>query len=106
MFWGDMMKKKLDMRTHKSILSITLLVTIIISILFADRVISISGDESLIILIFGLLFSSFLIVLLMFSVLLRTRDELHEMHEENQRQFHELQERVKGKSVSKMRNKK
>jgi len=88
-------EKKLDMFAHKLILSITLLVTLFISLCYGRLVFLEQGGDSLLILVFGLLFIVFVLAILSISMLFRTRDELHVMHEENRQQFQSIQERLR-----------
>ena len=86
------------MRSHKAILSVTLLVALFIALLFAEYAASLPGDP-LPILLFGTVFLLFVLAIVTISVLFRLRDETHAMHEENRQQFHNLHERLKAGAV-------
>lgn len=90
------MRKKLDMKHHKILLSITLLVLLIIGIIFGSYLASVSpAPNALAIMSFGLSILFLTLLLFVTSLLIRTRDELHAMHEENRQHFHNVHERIK-----------
>jgi membrane protein YdbS with pleckstrin-like domain len=89
------MRKKLDMRHHKILLSIVLFVFLIISMIFGGYLHAAStGVPILEISTFALVLLLFGFLLLTVSLVIRTRDELHVMHEENRQHFHNVHERV------------
>ena len=90
-----MVRKKLDMRHHKIILSILLFVLLIISIIFAGYLATTSPEASVLaVMTFSIIFLVFVLALLTISMLIRTRDELHAMHEENRQHFQNMHERL------------
>lgn len=92
-----MVRPKLDMGYHKVFTTITLFVLLVVAIFFGSYVVAAAGASALGVATFGLVLVLFTLVVLMTSALLRMRDELHSMHEENRQQFHELHELVKKK---------
>lgn len=92
----EKVRKKLDMRHHKAILSITLFILLIIAIIFGGYLATASpGDQVLGVMTFSLIFLVFVLVTLIISMLIRTRDELHAMHEENRQHFQNVHERIR-----------
>ncbi len=91
------MQAKLDMRHHKTILSILLFVLLIVAIIFGGHLANASPEpRALEIMAFSLIFLLFVLHVITLSMLIRTRDELHAMHEENRQHFHNVHERIKG----------
>lgn len=89
------MGQKLDMRHHKGILSVLLLVLLIIAIVFGGYLSSSGGGpQTLQVMVFGLVFLLFVLAVLTISILIRTRDELHAMHEENRQRFLNVHEKI------------
>jgi len=89
-------RKKLDMQHHKAILSVTLLVLLIISLVFGGYIASASeGTDVLGVMTFGLIFLTFVLQILTISIVIRSRDEHHVMHEENRQHFLNVHERIK-----------
>ncbi len=90
------MKNKLDMRHHKAILSVTLLVLLVIAIIFGGYLAASSDEIPILpVMTFSIVFLVFVLGVIMLSMLIRTRDELHAMHEENRQHFQNVHERVK-----------
>ncbi len=90
------MRKKLDMRHHKAILSVLLFVLLIVGIVFGGYLANASPQEGvLLIMVFSLIFITFVVAVITLSMIIRTRDELHAMHEENRQHFHNVHERIK-----------
>jgi len=90
------MRKKLDMRHHKAILSVLLFFLLIISIIFGGYLSNTSPEQgTLLIMVFSMIFLTFVVDIITLSMLIRTRDELHVMHEENRQHFHNVHERIK-----------
>ncbi len=93
---GESMRAKLDFKHHKTILSILLFVMLIIGIIFGGYLANASPDPNALgIMTFSLVFLTFVVSVIGLSMLIRTRDELHEMHEENRQHFHNVHERIK-----------
>ncbi len=91
------MTKKLDMRHHKALLSITIMVLFIIAFLFGGYLADASVDVPVLgIATFSIAFLAFILGVISVSMIIRTRDELHAMHEENRQHFVNVHERVKG----------
>lgn len=77
-------------------MSITLFVLLIIAIIFGGYLSAASGEVPVLpIMTFSLVLLLFMLSILMISILIRTRDELHVMHEENRQHFHNVHERIK-----------
>jgi uncharacterized membrane protein YfcA len=94
------MPEKLEMRHHKAMLSVMLLVLLFIGVLLGSAVAS--SIEAITIVIFALIFVLFVLSLVMVSILIRTRDEIHAMHAENERRLQVVREGMKsGKVVKK-----
>lgn len=90
------MRKKLDMRHHKAILSITLFVLLIICIIFGGYLATAAPDTpALAIMTFSMVFLTFVVSIIALSMLIRTRDELHVMHEENRQHFQNVHDRIR-----------
>ena len=90
------MRKKLDMRHHKAILSVLLFIMLIVAIIFGGYLANTSTQENVLdIMTFSLVFLIFVLLVINLSMLIRTRDELHVMHEENRQHFHNVHERIK-----------
>lgn len=91
-----MVRKKLDMRHHKAILSITLFILLIVAIIFGGYLTTATPDVPVLaIMTFSLVFLVFVLAVLIISMLIRTRDELHAMHEEDRQHFQNVHEHMK-----------
>jgi|GEM_PF-2085371 len=89
------MRKKLDMRHHKALLTITIFVLFIIAFIFAGYLANAASEiPVLAAATFSLVFVVFIITIITISMLIRTRDEIHAMHEENRQRFQNVHERV------------
>lgn len=68
---------------HKYALTITIILVAIIGVLLGVQVdAAAEGSNALLILLFGFMMISLVITFIMISVVLRTREELHELHGE------------------------
>lgn len=83
------MQPRLDMGFHKVILTITLLVFLVIAIALGGYLMDSEPAVPVLgIMTFSVSFVLFALCVLTISIVIRTRDELHAMHEENKKQFH------------------
>ncbi len=75
-----------------------LFVLLVVAIIFGGYISNVSPDTSALgIMTFSLVFLVFVLCVITLSMIIRTRDELHVMHEENRQHFHNVHERIKGK---------
>lgn len=88
--------RKLDLKHHKLILPLILLVLLLIAIFFGSGLAAYDQNVPVIlIMIFALVLLTLVLALLNFSILVRSRDENHSMHEENKQHVRILHEKMK-----------
>ncbi len=90
------MRRKLDLHHHRALLSVTLLVLLVIAIIFGGYLATASSEVPVLgVMTFSIAILILTLMLLQISIIIRTRDELHGMHEENRQHFHSVHERIK-----------
>ena len=87
---------KLEMREHKAMLSVILIVSLVLGLLFGTFL---SSLDVLPIVTFALVFLLFTLSLITVSMLFRTRDELHALHEERRRESISLHAQMRAPAV-------
>ena len=98
--------KKLSFKHHKLILPFVLLVVFIIGVFFGSILASYDeGVPIITIMIFSLVLLTFTLCTLIFSMVVRFRDENHFMHEENKQHNKILHEKMKQVHDSVRKNK-
>lgn len=79
-----------------------LFVLLIVSIIFGGYLANASPEAQVLgIMTFSIIFLIFVLCIIAVSMIIRTRDELHAMHEENRQHFHNVHERIKNSKKKK-----
>ena len=93
-------EQKLEMKHHKALLGVTLLAVLIIGVFFGALLSATPEAPVLSIVTFAIVLLLFVVSLIMVSIVFRTRDELHALHEQSQQRLQTVHEGIKAARLS------